>query len=102
MSDLEDNITSYSDVLEDITPEERLEFTSLHASLLSDVEGELLVTDAKSAPTSPSRLALRDISPIRTTSAPSSPSRLGSFVPRSSSVKSLVSKFESNLPSIMA
>ena len=104
MSDLEDNITSYSDVLEDITPEERLEFTSLHASLLSDVEGELLVTDAKSAPTSPSRLAFREISPIRTTStsAPTSPSRLGLFVLRASSVQALVSKFDTHTPSIMA
>ena len=86
MSDSEDNITSYSNVSQEITLEERLEFSSLHASLLSDVEDQLLVTDAGSVPTSPSLLAFREISPIRTTStsAPTSPSRFGSFVPRAS------------------
>ena len=102
MSDFEDSSTSYADVSDDITSLEQSEISSLHASLLADVE-ESIVTETKSTPSSPSRLALRDISPVRTASAPVSPHSPGSTViPRSSSVKILVSKFESNLPSIMA
>ena len=102
MSDSED-ITSYSNEDNNITHEDQLEFSSLHASLISDVEGEDIVTEVKSAPSSPSSLAFRDISPLRTASAPSSPSRSGSSViPRTSSVKALVSQFENNPPSIMA
>ena len=101
MSDSED-ITSYSNEDNNITHEDQLEFSSLHASLISDVEGEDIAIEFNSAPSSPSSLALRDISPLRTASAPSSPSRSGSSVlPRTSSVKALVNQFENN-PSIMA
>ena len=103
MSNLEHNITSYFDEYENVTLEEQLELSSLHASLISDVEGEYIVTEVKSAPSSPSSLAFRDISPLRTSSTPSSPSRHGSSViPRTSSVKALVSQFNNNQPSIMA
>ena len=101
MSDSED-ITSYSNE-DNITHDDHLEFSSLHASLISDVEGEEIVIEYNSAPSSPSSLAFRDISPLRTASAPSSPARSGSSViPRTSSVKALVDQFEINPPSIMA
>ena len=101
MSDSED-ITSYSNE-DNITHDDHLEFSSLHASLISDVEGEEIVIEYNSAPSSPSSLAFRDISPLRTASAPSSPARSGSSViPRTSSVKALVDRFEINPPSIMA
>ena len=101
MSDLEDSSTSYADVSDDFNSFEHSEISSLHADLLADVE-ESIVT--KSTPSSPSRLAFRDISPVRTASAPVSPHSVASTVnyPRSSSVKNLVSKFEFVKPSIMA
>ena len=100
MSDAEDDITCFNET----TSEERLEISSLHASLLFDIEWQPLVDETRSVPTSPSRLAFRESSPIRTTSAsaPTSPSRLGSFVPRAYSVRALISKFDTNTPSIMA
>ena len=100
MSDPED-ITSYSNEDSYTTQDDQLEFSSLHASLIFDVEGEESVIEYNSAPSSPSSLAFRDISPLRTASAPSSPARSGpSVIPRTSSVKALVSHFE-NPPSIM-
>ena len=104
MSDFEDSSISYADVSDDINSLEQSEISSLHASLLADVE-ESIVTETKSTPSSPSRLALREISPVRTASAPVSPRSVDSTVfnfPRSSSVKNLVSKFDCFNPSIMA
>ena len=95
------DITSYSNEDNNITHEDQLEFSSLHASLISDVEGEDIAIEFNSAPSSPSSLALRDISPLRTASVPSSPRSGSSVLPRTSSVKALVNQFENN-PSIMA
>ena len=100
MSDTEEEETCFNVT----TSDEKLEISSLHSSLLVDVEWQLLVDGSRSVPTSPSRLAFRESSLIRTTSAsaPTSPTSLSSIVPRAYSVRSLISHFETTAPSIMA
>ena len=91
MSDTEEEETCFNVT----TSDEKLEISSLHTSLLVDVEWQPLVDGSRSVPTSPSRLAFRESSPIRTisASAPTSPISLSSIVPRACSVRSLIGHF---------
>ena len=96
LNKFEDDLSEESD---NLTVDDRSELLSLNSELLNSVEN--LVALSVSAPSSPVKLFSREVSPVRPASALSSP-RFGSVVHRTSSVKDLVVRFDSQTTSSMA
>ena len=96
LNKFEDDLSEESD---NLTVDDRSELLSLNSELLNSVEN--LVALSVSAPSSPVNLFSREVSPVRPASALSSP-RFGSVVHRTSSVKDLVVRFDSQTTSSMA